>query len=143
MFSWVSESLRPQMMAVAAVVAIFELVSLLWFVARILHQVVAFAVARGPGEAGGSVDSLYRAYEGIMKLFQHVLPTMGSFSAIKNMEYVHPSLLYEGFMEFIQESRWQHRTGGLVVLVIMFVLGRAVALVFAVSAFAIKLMQVA
>mmetsp|Transcript_94061 Transcript_94061/g.148716 ORF Transcript_94061/g.148716 Transcript_94061/m.148716 type:complete len:596 (-) Transcript_94061:80-1867(-) len=86
--------------------------------------------------------SEYRSYKAVMDYFQKILPQFSTFSAVKLMTKVHPSLLYHELLNYTKESSWRAtRLGRIssasVFLLIQFSFGAA-----ALCALAIKILVV-
>merc|ERR1712226_913580 len=90
---------------------------------------------------GNTERSEYRAFHSIMFFFQKVFPQLGTFSAIKLMARVHPSLIYNEYLYFINESEWRSGPTKWIVTTWFFV-KQILCTLAAVGAFATKLLVV-
>jgi len=118
-------------MVSALLSAIFEVLALLIYMATILYHVFTIVSDRRPGKG-------YYAWSSVADLFQEQLPMLATFSAMKTLRYVHPSLVLEQFLDAIQENDWFGGVCHKVFSVLWFLAGRMCLMAFGVSAFAVK-----
>jgi hypothetical protein len=86
--------------------------------------------------------SEYRAYRSIVFFFQRVLPQFSTFSAMKLMTRVHPSLLYHEFLNHTNETQWRATKLGRIVSATLFLLQQFSFGAAALCALAIKVLTV-
>merc|ERR1719424_338631 len=87
-------------------------------------------------------SSEYRSYKAVKVFFQRVLPQFSTFSALKLMIRVHPSILYTGIVDHINESAWRATRVGTIGSLVMFLLAQLLCAVAALCALAVKILAV-
>lgn len=116
----------------AAMVAIWEVAWIAWkflYCMYLLWQVC-------------TDESEYRRYHAINFFFQKMLPQASTFSAIKLMARVHPSLVYQEYVTWVSESKSARTTSGYFMTTVGFIMTRVVCAVAATAAFAVKVLAV-
>merc|ERR1712217_237594 len=114
------------------VVAIFEILGIVWFFGRAFVHVVHFHCAKE-----------YKAYYSLHCLFAKTLPEMSYFSGIGLLSHVHPSLIYTDYLHEVHEHWLSRERHGVCLLTLYFVALRLLYLVVGVGAFTVKLLAVA
>jgi len=117
---------------IAALVATWEVC---WILVKIVHTLLIwwmFFMAR----------SEYKSFHAVVYFFQKLLPQFSTFSAIKLMAKVHPSLIYNEYLYFVNESSLRGSKSGLVLVSVYFFSKCAGCALAAIGAFAIKLLAV-
>eukprot|EP00930_Biecheleria_cincta_P068957 TRINITY_DN56774_c0_g1_i1.p1 TRINITY_DN56774_c0_g1~~TRINITY_DN56774_c0_g1_i1.p1 ORF type:complete len:731 (-),score=123.52 TRINITY_DN56774_c0_g1_i1:78-2270(-) len=116
----------------AAMVAIWEVV---WIILKFLHCLyILWEVCTDESE--------YKRYHAINIFFGKMLPQASTFSAIKLMARVHPSLVYQEYLEWVSESKEARTTSGYLMTTVAFILTRAFCAAAATAAFAVKVLAV-
>lgn len=87
-------------------------------------------------------SSEFRAYRAANLFFKDLLPQFSTFSAIKFMARVHPSLLYNRYMYNIKESSWRGTYAGRIATIVLFAIENLICVTVGVMAFGIKLLAV-
>lgn len=127
---------RRHVVTIAAAVATFEVLWMFVYLVAVAHHVYVFK--------HGNTE--YKCYMAILTCMQWTLPTLSTFSAIKLFARVHPSLLYQEYFEFLQESwcrsHMGHSHAGVLASTVWFVTTRLLCAITAVSAYAVKLLAV-
>lgn len=123
---------RTILLNVAAIVATWEVS---WIFVKLLHtSYIWWLFIFGRSE--------YRAFHAIMFFFQKMLPQFSTFSAIKLMAKVHPSLIYNEYLYYVSESSWRGSKYGLIAVSIWFFSKQFFCALAALGAFATKLWAV-
>lgn len=123
---------RALLLNVAVLVASGEMAWILW---RLAYSVYIFwAVCSNTSE--------YRTHRYKLYFFQHVLPQFGSFSAIRLMAIAHPSLIYNQYLHFVNESVCRGTNSGWVIVTMWYMLKTLFCVIVALGAFAIKMLAV-
>eukprot|EP00929_Paragymnodinium_shiwhaense_P011621 TRINITY_DN1175_c0_g3_i1.p1 TRINITY_DN1175_c0_g3~~TRINITY_DN1175_c0_g3_i1.p1 ORF type:complete len:828 (-),score=148.88 TRINITY_DN1175_c0_g3_i1:191-2674(-) len=126
------DATRRSLLNLAALVAIWEM---MWIFVKAMHLVWLWWQFVGD-------SSEYRSFRSIMFIFQKLLPQFGTFSAIKLIAKVHPSLFYNEYLHYKSESVFRGSWMGSASLTIMFTLRVVACGVAALAAFSIKLLAV-
>jgi len=126
---------RYQILQLAGAVGTCEVLWVLLKVAHAFHQWRIFAC-----------DSKeYRSYQHGLKFFQESLPVLSTFSLLKFVSLVHPSMIATDFLD-MQQERLMHRsveqTAGQVLTSVYFFTTRLLLAFLAVVSFATKLLAV-
>jgi len=124
---------QKQFFRMSAAIGICEIVGVLYYCVLIIYNIFAFV--------GGTVE--FNAFNAIIRAFQHYMPRLASFSALKMMNAVHPSLIYKEFADAVHETPCRWTTTGVVATAIWFVITRLLCWSLAVCAFAVKILEVA
>jgi len=125
----------------SVLVALWEVT---WIVCKLVHVLIILKViCFDPSE--------YRRFHYLSFFFRKLLPEAGTFSAVKLMAKVHPSLVYNEYLTWMNEPPFYYccpwlnlraTRSGNVVLTLMFLLVHAFCLIAALSAFAVKMLAV-
>lgn len=128
---------RTKILVVAGIVGTVEVLWVLIKVIHALYQCLVFMTFTGR-------EQEYRRYRTAIHLFLDSLPVLSTFSLLKFVSFVHPSMIATHYFEHLQD-RWflpNHWLGG-VLTTIYFVSTRLILAAAAVAAFATKLLSVA
>jgi len=117
---------------IAALIASWEILWIFFKIMYSLHLWVVFVAD----------SSEFRAYRAANVFFKDLLPQFSTFSAIKFMARVHPSLLYNRYMYNIKESSWRGTHTGRIATIVVFVAENLICVTVGVMAFGIKLLAV-
>lgn len=109
---WLNGLIPSVPMGPDRVFAIFEIVMLIYYLHLLAYNVLVVATARGHGAQG------FRRWDGVARIFFLVLPTLQSFSAMRVLQYVTPSMFMQNFkrltsrMKELQHDKtfWLRRT---------------------------------
>jgi len=141
-FGMISDN-RTRLLIVHAsiLVAIWEVT---WIFSKVVYAgIILKVICFDPSE--------YRRFHYLSFLFQKLLPHAATFSAVKLMAKVHPSLIYSEYKAWLVEPPFyslcpwlnlRATKSGTVVLAVLFVLVHVFCLVAALSAFAVKMLAV-
>jgi len=131
---------RQRFLAIASIIATCEMFGVVYLLFFALRQISRFASNGGFAKAH---KSEYRAYRAIESLFRETIPLMGTFSAIKLVYAVHPALLYQQFVNSVEECGCCRPFGppGMIQMV-WFVVSRLMLGSVAVMAFGVKLVVI-
>jgi len=128
----VDKETRRMLMNIAALVASWEMC---WIFVKVAHSLYVWCLFA----LGGSE---YRSFHALTYFFQKLLPQFGTFSAIKLMARVHPSLIYNEYLHFVSGSFLRGTVHGQVLVALYFAVKCLVCGLAAVGAFTIKLLAV-
>lgn len=117
---------------IAAFVAVWEGG---WVVAKVFHSLYLSCVFCFD-------SSEYRRYQALRIFFLRLLPQFSTFSVLKLMAKVHPTIIYNGFINNLNDSAWRSTRIGMVGSSTCFVLEQVLAAVAALCAFAVKILAV-
>jgi len=109
------------------VVCVFELGVLMYYLIQLLSHLIKIITDKG-----------YTRWTNVAQLTTETIPTIATFSALKMMRLVHPALVTQQMVNFLQEHSEQLRP----LYIVIFILTRVLCLVFGVIAFALKLLDV-
>mmetsp|Transcript_33928 Transcript_33928/g.106281 ORF Transcript_33928/g.106281 Transcript_33928/m.106281 type:complete len:656 (-) Transcript_33928:83-2050(-) len=123
---------RWWLLNVAVLVATWEIA---WICVKVLHTIYIWWLFCFGG-------SEYKSFHAAMYFFQKLLPQFSTFSAIKLMAKVHPSLIYNEYLYFIYESRWRATWSGLAAVTLWFLVKCVTCAMAALGAFTIKVITV-
>jgi len=123
---------RARLLTCAAMVATFEFLWIVVYAARILADIMVFVFGA----------SEYMAFFSLNSLFQVTLPYLATFSSIKLMGRVHPSLIYAECTDFVRESAYSRSRLGHAMVVGWFVLTRSLCGIIALGSFSVKMLAV-
>jgi len=126
---------RKTILKLAGIVGTCEVMWVLFKCGQGLHQLRVFL--------GICDKSEYRQYSHGTDFFQDTLPLLSTFSLLKFVSFVHPSLIASSYFDMLQQRSWLPDTKiGTVLVTFYFVLTRLLLAVLAVGAFAMKLLAV-
>jgi len=132
-FKTISEpETRWMLLNLAAIVATWEMS---WILLKFIHTLIIwwrFFLSR----------SEYKSFHAVVYFFQKLLPQFSTFSAIKLMAQVHPSLIYNEYLYFVNESSLRGTRWGIVFVSVFFFTKCSACALAAMGAFAIKLLAV-
>lgn len=127
-------STRHWVVSSAALVASFEVLWICRTLVTIISEMSHFVMS--PNE--------YVAYHSVIRLCQDTLPLCSTFSAMRLMIRVHPTLIYSEYIDTVHHITSKHRESSYVFcrLVAWFVLTRIIFFSAALMAFTVKLLAV-
>lgn len=109
------------------IVCVFELSLLMYYLGQLLMHLIKIITDKG-----------YTRWSNVAQLTTETIPVVATFSALKMMRLVHPALVTQQMVNFLQEHSKQLRP----LYILIFILTRVVCLVFGVIVFALKLLDV-
>jgi hypothetical protein len=126
---------RKLILHLASVVGTCEIC---WVVYKVAHTMNQWRIFRGYCE-----QSEYRQYRNGVAFFQDSLPVLSTFSLLKFVSFVHPSLIATDYYDMLHQRSWlPGSTLGTVLVSIYFILTRLLMALLSVGAFAMKLLAV-
>jgi len=124
---------RTLILQLAGIVGTFEVLWVLFKFIHALEQMRVFMCS----------SSEYRVWREVTNLFSETLPVLSTFSLLKFVSFVHPSLIATHYLDLIHERYCLPDTViGTVLLSLYFIITRVLIAVLSVGAFAMKLLSV-
>jgi len=135
---------RHRFLAIASIIATCEMIGALVLLFLAARQILRFMTNGGVAKAH---KSEYRAYRALESLFREIVPLMSTFSAIKLVYAIHPTLLYSQFVNSVEECgclrTYLGQPGSVgAIQMVWFVFTRLVLGSIAVMAFGVKLIVI-
>jgi len=87
-------------------------------------------------------ESEFIQYRSIVNFFQRLLPTFSTFSAIKLISKIHPSVMHNEYLHYISESDMRGTTAGFIAITLWFFFKEFICAATALGAFSIKMLAV-
>jgi len=126
-FRHMTHIVHKQTQGQGLLVCVFELGLLSFYISKFLRHLFYILCKDG-----------YPRWSNMSELSTDTLPTLATFSALKMMRFVHPALVAQQLINFLQEHSKQHRA----FYTLVFILTRLLCLVFGIIAFGHKLLDV-
>lgn len=124
---------RGTILKLAGMVGTWEVLWVLAIMLKALNELRVFLCDR----------SEYRQFRYATDLFEESLPILSTFSLLKMLRHVHPSLIAGDYSECMQQRSWLPGTTlGMLLTTVYFALTRLFLAVLAIGAFAMKLLAV-